>query len=312
MPWVQSVTSLTLALMEDTGWYKANYSASAGVLIPSAFGYGAGCAFLADDCIVDGGAVPPFGVGTFCNVTTDTSDVRCDVTHTRAARCDLVDHGTYGLDPLYPYLDVPEPPGTNYRTRFGNVDADGDSLLGSFLRFDAEYCPTYAAPTSFVYDGNGVPTGPLYVDCSLGETAPGDAYAFESFGGDGSRCFDTLGGGIGRPLCLNIECAEYGGVVAVAVTVGVNGETVICETDGQVVDLPGLTDVRIECPRREILCPGYDRSIVQHVIFGGCLLFCISYTKYILSHDCRLSSQHDPVFIARLIVPVAEFVVTGS
>lgn len=157
-----------------------------------------------------------------------------------------------------------------------------------------------------------MPTGPLYVDCSLGETAPGDAYAFESFGGDGSRCFDTLGGGIGRPLCLNIECAEYGGVVAVAVTVGVNGETVICETDGQVVDLPGLTDVRIECPRREILCPGYDRSIVQHVIFGGCFLFCISYTKYILSRDCRLSSQHDPVFIARLIVPVADFVVTGS
>lgn len=277
MSWSQSVTSLTLALMEDTGWYRANYSASSGVLVPPAYGYGAGCSFLTDDCIVDGGSVPDnFGVlgNPFCNVTTDVSDVRCDATHVRAARCDLVDHRTYGLNPIYPYLDAPDPPGTEYRTRFGTTNDTTDTagaLLGSFLRFDAEYCPTYAAPTSFVYGADGVPTGPMYVDCSLGETAPSDAYEFESFGGvDGgggggrSACFDTLGvegdgGGIvdRRPLCLWIECAEYGGAVAVAVSVGADGETVVCEADGQVVDLPGLTDVKIVCPRREILCPGY-------------------------------------------------------
>ena len=271
MPWSQSVTSLTLALMEDTGWYKANYSASSGVLVPPAYGYGAGCPFLTDDCIVDGGSVPDyFGAGNpFCNVTTDVSDVRCDASHVRAARCDLVDHGAYGLNPMYPYLNAPDPPGTEYKARFGTDAADAGALLGSFLRFDAEYCPTYAAPTSFLYDADGVPTGPVYVDCSLGETAPADAYAFESFGevngggGGWSACFDTLGvGGDGggivgrRPLCLRIECAEYGGTVAVAVSVG-NDETVVCEADGQVVDLPGLTDVKIVCPRREILCPGY-------------------------------------------------------
>jgi hypothetical protein len=257
MPWAQSITSLTLALMEDTGWYRANFSASTGVLVPSAYGYGAGCTFLADDCIVDGGSVPDFGVGTpFCNVTTSASNVRCDPTHKRAARCDLVDHGTYGADPTYPYLDAPDPPGTEYFARFG--DNDMGTLLGSFLRFDAEYCPTYAAPTSFLYDVDGVRTGPLYVDCSLSETAPEDANSFESFGTDGSTCFDTLGGGIERPLCLSIECTEYRGVVTVAVTVGSYGETVICEADGQVVDFPGLTDVKIECPPLETLCPGYD------------------------------------------------------
>lgn len=41
MPWEQSVSAVTLALFEDTGWYKANFSASKGVLSPS-FGYGAG------------------------------------------------------------------------------------------------------------------------------------------------------------------------------------------------------------------------------------------------------------------------------
>jgi hypothetical protein len=243
-----------MALMEDTGWYKANYSASMGVLFPPAYGYGAGCPFLVDDCILDGGSVQNFGVGTpFCNVTTSASDVRCDATHKRSARCDLVDHGTYGSDPMYPYLDAPDPPGIEYSARFGNGDTG--ILLGSFLRFDAEYCPTYVAPTSFVYDSDGIPIGPMYVDC---ETAPPeDAISFESFG-DGSTCFDTLGGGIERPLCLSIECTEYRGVVAVAVTVGDYGETVICEADGQVIDLPELTNVKIECPRIEILCPGYD------------------------------------------------------
>ncbi|MBV5332925.1 hypothetical protein JZU54_05065, partial [bacterium] len=84
---------------------------------------------------------------------------------------------------MYPYLDAPDPPGTEYRARFGTTNdttdaaatADAGALLGSFLRFDAEYCPTYAAPTSFVYGADGVPTGPMYVDCSLGETAPADA-----------------------------------------------------------------------------------------------------------------------------------------
>jgi hypothetical protein len=332
MPWSQSVTSLTLALMEDTGWYRANYSASPGVLVPPAYGYGAGCPFLTHDCIADGGSVPDdFGAGNpFCNVTTDASGVRCDATHARAARCDLVDHGAYGSNPTYPYLDAPDPPGAEYRARFGAGDADaadgGGALLGSFLRFDAEYCPTYASPTSFVYDADGVPTGPVYMDCSLGETAPADAYDFEWFGdvdgggGGRSACFDTLGvgddvGGVvdHRPLCLRIECAEYGGAVAVAVSVGADGETVVCEADGQVVDLPGLTDVKIVCPRREILCPGY--ALEHSFLVGWCSVPFLSLRHTnVPSNLSHLPQQHrpPPVFIARPIAPDAAYAATGS
>jgi hypothetical protein len=62
------------------------------------------------------------------------------------------------------------------------------SLLDFFLRSDAEDCPTYVAPTSFVCDGDGATTGPLCADRSLGETAPGGRVcAFESVRGRRQR-----------------------------------------------------------------------------------------------------------------------------
>jgi leishmanolysin-like peptidase len=85
MPWEQSITSITLALFEDTGWYKANFSASPGVIMPASFGYGAGCDFLTSDCIMDDG-VPDFGEDTFCKTLTEESSVRCDTSHTRFAK----------------------------------------------------------------------------------------------------------------------------------------------------------------------------------------------------------------------------------
>jgi leishmanolysin-like peptidase len=78
MPWEQSISAVTLALFEDTGWYKANFSAAE----PASFGYGAGCDFLTSDCILDDG-VPEFGEDTFCKTLTDESAIRCDVSHKR-------------------------------------------------------------------------------------------------------------------------------------------------------------------------------------------------------------------------------------
>ncbi len=253
MPWEQSITAVTLALLEDTGWYRANYTASTGVLSPSSHGYGAGCNFLTNDCIVDD-EVPTYGSGLFCNEMTEASSIKCDVSHKRAARCDLIDYNSYADNPIYPYWVVPDAPPTEYQQRFAN------SGLGSFLRYDADYCPTYSAPPDFILDGNGDPTGPYYMECLVADTAPDDAYGFETFGNDDSRCFNTIGS-IDRPLCLTIECIESGGDITLAVSVG-NGQKIACKTDGQMLDLPGLSYVQIECPRREILCPGYVLPIL--------------------------------------------------
>jgi hypothetical protein len=57
------ISPLTLALLEDSGWYKGNYSATE----ISPFGHAAGCPFVEEDCIVDGGDVPSYSKGFFCN-----------------------------------------------------------------------------------------------------------------------------------------------------------------------------------------------------------------------------------------------------
>ncbi|KAL7480684.1 hypothetical protein ACHAW6_006352 [Cyclotella cf. meneghiniana] len=114
MPWEQSITAVTLALFEDTGWYKANFSASPGTLSPPSFGYGAGCAFLTNDCILDDN-VPEFGQDTFCKTLTTASPIRCDVSHKRFTKCDLVDYSAYTEDPVYSYLTAPSAPGLEYQ-----------------------------------------------------------------------------------------------------------------------------------------------------------------------------------------------------
>ena len=247
MPWEQSISAVTLALFEDTGWYKANYSGSDGVLHPSSYGYGAGCEFLNQPCIVNG-EIPNYGSDTFCNEETEVSSIKCDVTHKRGAKCDLVDYNAYDDDPLYPYSNVPDPPSGEYQ-HFTN------SKAGSFLRFDGDYCPTYVAPSSFTYDEYGERSGPKYIECTQIDSKPNDVYTFETFGSADSTCFNTLGTTeVNRPLCLSIQCIESGEDVSVAVSVGYGD--VICERDGQVLDLLG-SDVQIECPRIEILCPKY-------------------------------------------------------
>ncbi len=76
---------LLLALMEDSGWYKANYEIAEN----GSFGLNAGCDFVKKDCIVDGN-VPEFSEGYFCNdLYGSTSPYRCGPTHTYRGKCDL-------------------------------------------------------------------------------------------------------------------------------------------------------------------------------------------------------------------------------
>ncbi len=63
------LSPFTLALLEDSGWYKANFTMSRN---PS-FGHGEGCDFVEKRCIEDGIPISP----QFCN-TTDRQIVECD------------------------------------------------------------------------------------------------------------------------------------------------------------------------------------------------------------------------------------------
>ena len=91
------LSSLTLGLLHDSGWYVPDYSVATG----SPFGHGAGCEFLEGKCIVDG-EIPSYGAGSFCNTQYKITNGQfmggfgCDPTHTSMGICDLVDYSTLG------------------------------------------------------------------------------------------------------------------------------------------------------------------------------------------------------------------------
>ncbi len=73
---------LLLALMEDSGWYKANYNIAEN----GSFGLNAGCDFVKKDCIVNGN-VPDYSEGYFCN--DFSSRMHCGPTRNYYGRCDV-------------------------------------------------------------------------------------------------------------------------------------------------------------------------------------------------------------------------------
>ena len=83
------LSPLTLAFLEDTGWYRADYTQAHN----SPFGLGAGCSFVHDACIVDE-VVPDYGRGFFCDDRPtqggeEEGKWMCGPSHKFRARCDL-------------------------------------------------------------------------------------------------------------------------------------------------------------------------------------------------------------------------------
>ena len=80
-----AISPLSMALLEDSSWYKANFRAAT----TPTFGRGAGCGFVEDDCISKGN-IPDYSVGFFCS-SHEALGARsgCDHTHHNKAGCDL-------------------------------------------------------------------------------------------------------------------------------------------------------------------------------------------------------------------------------
>ena len=69
--------------------------------------------------------------------------------------------------------------------------------------------------------------------------------------GESSRCIENSSGP--RPLCLNIMCGVEGRDTGKVVLVLGDGERMVCSYSGEVLRLPGGTDVI--CPSFEQTCP---------------------------------------------------------
>jgi hypothetical protein len=219
-----ALSYLTLALMEDSGFYQVDYRGAS----PSSFGLNAGCDFVDDNCINDGGSMPSWGRGNFCNsslvlsnngvASESLNNVFCDPSHNYWTVCDLSE------------FIKPESWQISYFTN--------PPLYSSFAFADS--CPIL-----------GIGLG---LDCRRTDTY-NMFYTGESVGPD-SRCVDAYYqndvGRANQPACMKVTCDADSGVVRL----GESGSEYSCSFDFQEIPLsggrPGSTLI---CPRLSVVCP---------------------------------------------------------
>jgi len=230
-----TLSPLTLAFLEDTSWYRANYQ-SKYVQTPS-FGHLAGCDFVNKPCIVDGD-VPSYGVGNFCNTPlqqTSLGTIRpgaqsCDPTHKNKAHCDLREISTGE--------EVPKQAQIYYSS---------DQIMRPHEFTHAEFCPIASyQPTSCVdFQTNG--------DRRIQPREYRSAR--ERFGLPNSRCFEVLARD--RAICLETICNAETYRLQLVVLYGLR---ITCQYDGEIHTLLGSESrngntFQIICPKFSQVCP---------------------------------------------------------
>ena len=111
-----ALSSLTLALFEDSGWYRPDYAAAE----PLAWGRGAGCAFVESACIDKAsGAILPEGSSLFC---TTAAEAGCTSDRKRRGACARLQYASAITPASQRYFD--------------------DAAAGGPAFFD--YCPVFA------------------------------------------------------------------------------------------------------------------------------------------------------------------------
>lgn len=113
-----TISEISLAFLEDTGWYKVNYY-TGGLF---RFGKNEGCGFLSNKCVTSAG---PSALNEYC---TNTYAPFCSSGRLNKGIC-YINTYTQNLDPPYQYFSSP-------------------NLGGIPL---ADYCPVSAVPTNDTY-----------------------------------------------------------------------------------------------------------------------------------------------------------------
>ncbi|RCN29980.1 hypothetical protein ANCCAN_24257 [Ancylostoma caninum] len=129
---VYALSRLTLALFEDSGWYKVNYDKAEEMK----WGQGLGCKFAKQSCLtwMKANIKDPY---PYCNVLGDT---RCTDNRRAKVRCNLVS-GSKQLPSTYDY---------NIKDLFW--DKKGRSIRGYGHVSVADYCPYYrVGNTEFIF-----------------------------------------------------------------------------------------------------------------------------------------------------------------
>lgn len=221
-PTTNYLSPLTLALLEDSGWYKANYTKSH----VSPWGHGVGCPFVSSPCLVGGGngrdgAVPSYGKGFFCNKASSRG---CSPGYTHKMACTVIDYSLRGE-----YM-----PAAQFQY-FGDTGVGGPR--------EGDYCPVYGS----VYSGLKAEQ----LDCRIPANDDAIDVIYSEEYGDNSMCFETTSG---EGRCYNARCIYQD----FNLQLQVDGKWYTCEEDFQqiaVSTLSGAFGTTVTCPRLSSVCP---------------------------------------------------------
>ncbi|KAJ3639882.1 hypothetical protein Zmor_003253 [Zophobas morio] len=166
------ISRITLALMEDTGWYLANFSMAE----PMSWGKNLGCDFVTKSCkewitikSSRGASIHPF-----CNkVKRDPLQTECTDDRTSVALCNLVAHETK-LPQIYQNFDS-----------IKYVDPGKEEYYGGSVTL-ADYCPYIQ---EFTWRSKNVIVRGSHCQYPENNPKPDKNFALEKYG-ENSRCFE--------------------------------------------------------------------------------------------------------------------------
>ena len=202
-------------MLQDSGWYKVNFSASSQL----AFGYKQGCGFAENYC-VDRGSGQPVS-SAFC--ASDT---------TAGCSPDLLGHGTCGMS-LYT-SDLP-----TYYQYFSNPRRGGRDSL-------SDYCPV-VYPNTKCNDLASCTSSKAEM-CG-GESVCMRANTFaDGASGVSSSCGENC------PRCYNLRCSSSGTVVGITVSVSGQQVDLPCSA-GEVLVTNNITPHLFSPNNAYLTCP---------------------------------------------------------
>ena len=220
-----AISEITLALFEDSGWYKVKYY-TGGLF---RYGKNQGCSFLNDYCVNGDKSLHQ---NDFC-ITEKTT--MCTPGRTHRAMCGLTTYPT-PLEVFYRYFT--------------------DSRKGGYLS-QTDYCPVAKTNSSisktYYYQGHCnygeielFPENLGYIMgnnsiCLLSSLAPKDDESLKEY----PSSF--------RALCYEVDCYNNSGEKSVRIFIGNN--VIICPTSGGTQTLDGYNGY-ILCPDYNLICTG--------------------------------------------------------
>ncbi|CAH1153503.1 unnamed protein product [Phaedon cochleariae] len=166
------ISRITLALMEDTGWYIANYSMAEDM----SWGRNLGCDFVLKSCKewITTKSARGYSIHPFCNkVKRDPLQTECTDDRTSVALCNLVEHKEE-LPMLYQNFDSIQ-----------YVDSGREGFYGGSVSL-ADYCPYIQ---EFTWRSKNVVVRGSHCKYAENDPKPDKNFALEKYG-EKSLCFD--------------------------------------------------------------------------------------------------------------------------